>query len=80
MRKASRKITSALNVAKTTAELQDPNASELDRLGLDAFYQRMFVGAAAQNENRDIYLHVLEISVAMLGVCLTGVSILNNAN
>ena len=37
--------------------------------GLDAFYQRMF--------DRDIYLHVSEISVAMLGVCLTGVSILN---
>jgi hypothetical protein len=27
--------------------------------------------------DRDIYLHVSEISVAMLGVCLTGVSILN---
>jgi hypothetical protein len=70
MRKASRKIIGAMNVAKTTAELQDPNAlSELERLGLDAFYQRMF--------DRDIYLHVSEISVAMLGVCLTGVSILN---
>jgi hypothetical protein len=70
MRKASRKMIGAMNVAKTTAELQDPNAlSELERLGLDAFYQRMF--------DRDIYLHVSEISVAMLGVCLTGVSILN---
>jgi hypothetical protein len=78
MRKASRKMIGAMNVAKTTSELQDPNnLSELERLGLDAFYQRMFVGAASRNENRDIYLHVSEISVAMLGVCLTGVSILN---
>jgi hypothetical protein len=70
MRKASRKIISALDVAKTTADPQDPNdRSELERLGFDAFYQRMF--------DRDIYLHVSEISVAMLGVCLTGVSILN---
>jgi dipeptide/tripeptide permease len=35
----------------------------------EAFYQQMF--------DRDIYLHVSEISVAMIGVCLTGVSILN---
>ncbi len=43
--------------------------SVAEESGLDAFYQRMF--------DRDIYLHVSEISVAMLGVCLTGVSILN---
>jgi hypothetical protein len=32
---------------------------------------------ALQNEKRDIYMHIADISVAMLGVCLTGVSILN---
>lgn len=36
---------------------------------IDALYQRMF--------ERDIYLHISEISVVMVGVCLTGVSILN---
>jgi hypothetical protein len=36
---------------------------------LDNFYERMF--------QRDIFLHISEVSVAMLGVCLTGVSILN---
>jgi hypothetical protein len=70
MKKASRKIISALNIAKANTDLSDPNdLAELERLGFDAFYQRMF--------DRDIYLHVSEISVAMLGVCLTGVSILN---
>jgi hypothetical protein len=43
--------------------------SEVEVSNLDAFYQRMF--------DRDIYLHVSEVSVAMIGVCLTGVSILN---
>jgi uncharacterized membrane protein len=36
---------------------------------IDALYQRMF--------ERDIYLHISEVSVVMVGVCLTGVSILN---
>ncbi len=34
----------------------------------EVFYQRML--------DRDIYIHISEISVAMIGVCLTGVSIL----
>jgi hypothetical protein len=34
----------------------------------EAFYQRML--------DRDIYLHISDISVGMIGVCLTGVSIL----
>ncbi len=68
MRKASRRIISAMNAARE----QKRDRGELsiaEESGLDAFYQRMF--------DRDIYLHVSEISVAMLGVCLTGVSILN---
>jgi hypothetical protein len=36
---------------------------------IEASYQRML--------DRDIYLHISEVSVAMIGVCLTGVSILN---
>lgn len=67
MRKASRKIISAMNAARESKG--DRSISIAEESGLDAFYQRMF--------DRDIYLHVSEISVAMLGVCLTGVSILN---
>lgn len=51
------------------SDLQDKDLAEIENSTLDAFYQRMF--------DRDIYLHVSEISVVMLGVCLTGVSILN---
>jgi hypothetical protein len=36
---------------------------------MDAFYERMC--------QRDIFLHISEVSVVMIGVCLTGVSILN---
>jgi hypothetical protein len=34
----------------------------------EVFYQRMM--------ERDVYIHISEISVAMIGVCLTGVSIM----
>jgi hypothetical protein len=37
-------------------------------ISTEVFYQRMI--------DRDIYIHISEISVAMIGVCLTGVSIL----
>ena len=62
MKKITRKIANIIR--------QEP--TELPEVGdsnLDDFYQRMF--------SRDIYLHVSEVSVAMIGVCLTGVSILN---
>jgi hypothetical protein len=68
MRKASRRIMSALSAAKeNNRDRGEMSIAQESRL--DAFYQRMF--------DRDIYLHVSEISVMMLGVCLTGVSILN---
>jgi hypothetical protein len=71
MNKATRRILSAMNALKGSI---DPSATEApveaeQSASIDEFYQRMF--------DRDIYLHVSEISVAMLGVCLTGVSILN---
>jgi hypothetical protein len=42
---------------------------DLAENSIEASYQRML--------DRDIYLHISEVSVAMIGVCLTGVSILN---
>lgn len=70
MKKFTRNTIGALNFFKRTANPSEP-ATRLDpeEGSLDAFYQRMF--------DRDIYLHVSEVSVAMIGVCLTGVSILN---
>jgi magnesium-transporting ATPase (P-type) len=66
----SRKIISAMSISKETTDSQDPvNQPQVAPDPIDAFYQRMF--------DRDIYLHVSEVSVAMIGVCLTGVSILN---
>jgi magnesium-transporting ATPase (P-type) len=67
MRKVSRKIINAMTNARES-DLQN-GKDFAENSTFDAFYQRMF--------DRDIYLHVSEISVAMLGVCLTGVSILN---
>ena len=62
MRKSSRKIISALS--------QDPifyhGKKDYD---IDKFYQRML--------DRDIYLHISEISALTLGICFSGVSILN---
>jgi uncharacterized membrane protein len=66
MRKITGKI---LNIAKNAKNTSDSEAGEDNKLdALDAFYHRMF--------ERDIYLHISEISVMMVGVCLTGVSIM----
>ncbi len=62
MKKVTRKI---INIMRHDR----PDPPKVEDSSLDAFYQRMF--------DRDIYLHVSEVSVAMVGVCLTGVSILN---
>jgi Na+/H+ antiporter NhaD/arsenite permease-like protein len=48
---------------------QSIDVDRIEQSGMDAFYERMC--------QRDIFLHVSEVSVAMIGVCLTGVSILN---
>jgi uncharacterized membrane protein len=48
---------------------QSTDIHQIEQSGMDAFYERMC--------QRDIFLHVSEVSVAMIGVCLTGVSILN---
>jgi uncharacterized membrane protein len=70
MKKVSRKIIGARNLSKQTAAGEDPiHSPESEHSNIDAFYQRML--------DRDIYLYVSEVSVAMIGVCLTGVSILN---
>jgi len=47
------------------------NISEetVDLQALSTFHQQRLL-------DRDVYLHISEISVAMLGVCLTGISIL----
>jgi len=67
-----------MNIFKRRSTTQNPIVGgeppiearlETEDGSLDPFYQRMF--------DRDIYLHVSEVSVAMIGVCLTGVSILN---
>ncbi len=70
MNRVSKKIISALsrNLAVGGAA-SVKNIPDVEPSNIDAFYQRMF--------DRDIYLHVSEISVVMVGVCLTGVSILN---
>jgi magnesium-transporting ATPase (P-type) len=70
MKKVSRKIISAMSSSKKPIDSPDPiDLPQVEHDPIDAFYQRMF--------DRDIYLHVSEVSVAMVGVCLTGVSILN---
>jgi hypothetical protein len=70
MKKFTRNTIGALNFFKRTANHSEPlTRPEPEEGSIDAFYQRMF--------DRDIYLHVSEVSVAMIGVCLTGVSILN---
>ena len=48
---------------------QSTDVHQIEPSGMDAFYERMC--------QRDIFLHVSEVSVVMIGVCLTGVSILN---
>ncbi|WP_295617871.1 hypothetical protein [Chamaesiphon sp. GL140_3_metabinner_50] len=63
MRKITGKI---LKAAKDTSDTDTAKNSNLGTL--DELYHRMF--------ERDIYLHISEISVMMVGVCLTGVSIM----
>jgi hypothetical protein len=62
MKKITQKIVNAIHQNSS-------DMTELEEFKIDAVYQRMF--------DRDIYLHISEVSVVMLGVCLTGVSILN---
>jgi hypothetical protein len=56
----------------TSIKLDDHNSSDADQDGdkfnTEVFYQRMM--------ERDVYIHISEVSVAMIGVCLTGVSIM----
>jgi magnesium-transporting ATPase (P-type) len=70
MKKMIKKIISAISIPKETSDSQDPSGLAKEETSIiNEFYQRIF--------DRDIYLHVSEVSVAMIGVCLTGVSILN---
>ena len=70
MNRAIRKIISAISQNRSVGGASAvENPAEVEQSSIDAFYQRMC--------QRDIYLHVSEVSVAMIGVCLTGVSILN---
>ncbi len=63
MRKASRKIISSISQNQGIyGDLEDSSSTE-------RFYQRML--------DRDVYLHLSEISVEMIAICLAGVSILN---
>ncbi len=69
MKKVPRRIINAMKIIPEKSDRNNQNGSqELEDSQIDAFYQRMF--------DRDIFLHVSEVSVAMVGVCLTGVSIL----
>jgi hypothetical protein len=69
-----RKIVGRLiNSIKLDHPISD-NPNEIDAhqdsegFNTEVFYQRMM--------ERDIYIHISEVSVAMIGVCLTGVSIM----
>jgi hypothetical protein len=75
MRKIAAKLIGAINSSPKPIDPNMPlDIKESDRhepdyhIGSDVFYQRML--------DRDVYLHISEISVCMIGVCLTGVSIL----
>jgi hypothetical protein len=74
MRKLTGRLLGALEAAKESAtapSVLENSGSELNEntpITTELFYQRML--------DRDIYIHISEISVAMIGVCLTGVSIL----
>jgi hypothetical protein len=53
-------------------KLDDHNSIDANQddegINAEVFYQRMM--------ERDVYIHISEVSVAMIGVCLTGVSIM----
>jgi hypothetical protein len=71
MKKVNAKLLSAVNSA---SKLFNPLSTRIGRDEPDSHsifdisYQRIL--------DRDIYLHISEVSVCMVGVCLTGVSIL----
>jgi hypothetical protein len=69
MKKIAGKIISSINASsKESTTLNSANHHEVENFNTENFYQRML--------DRDVYLHISEISVGMVGVCLTGVSIL----
>jgi hypothetical protein len=74
MRKITAKLLSTLDVSSgfsspiISSDNHEVDRPETEHISPEVFYQRML--------DRDIYLHISEISVAMVGVCLTGVSIL----
>jgi hypothetical protein len=69
MKKITGKLISAISTFNSKSAVQDPtDHHEVESPSTENFYQRML--------DRDVYLHISEISVAMVGVCLTGVSIL----
>jgi hypothetical protein len=74
MRKLTGRLLGAIEAAKESAtapsvlENSGSEPQENAPISAEIFYQRML--------DRDIYIHISEISVAMIGVCLTGVSVL----
>lgn len=69
MRKIAGKLMNAINNTQKTPD--DSVVGDLHQgedFNAEVFYQRMM--------ERDIYMHISEVSVAMIGVCLTGVSIM----
>ena len=69
MRRITGKLIKAVNDANTVSDSQAPSAPhKAEDFNPEAFYLRMM--------DRDLYIHISEISVAMIGVCLTGVSIM----
>ena len=57
-----------LRIIRAMTAQQSTDVHQIEQSGMEAFYVMC---------QRDIFLHVSEVSVAMIGVCLTGVSILN---
>lgn len=69
MEKVMRKLAARLLGAEIVKDSEGEHEHhEPAAVSTEVFYQRML--------DRDIYIHISEISVAMIGVCLTGVSIL----
>ena len=70
MRKIVGRLINSIKLDRAISE--DPNEidthQDAEDFSTEVFYQRMM--------ERDIYIHISEVSVAMIGVCLTGVSIM----
>jgi hypothetical protein len=70
MRKIVGKLITSIKLNRAISD--DPNSidahQDLESFNPEVFYQRMI--------ERDVYIHISEVSVAMIGVCLTGVSIM----